>query len=127
MYGCVNIEEGIDLGNLANDGWYIKTYHDSEKEYFSEHGPMVMLAVQDTYPYWEEEARHKLDTCIQHFENLTLVSPEFSVSWLQSFEEFTNKTKINASSEATFTQRACCPFWTIIQCSNRTSTSHLTT
>ncbi|KAG5285599.1 hypothetical protein AALO_G00005220 [Alosa alosa] len=56
IYGCVNIKEGIDLGNLANDDSYIQKYYEYKKKYFSEYGAMVMLAVQDTYPYWEEEA-----------------------------------------------------------------------
>ncbi|XP_041959481.1 patched domain-containing protein 3-like [Alosa sapidissima] len=104
IYGCVNIKEGIDLGNLANDDSYIQKYYEYKKKYFSEYGAMVMLAVQDTYPYWEEEARLKLDMCIEHFHSLTEVNPDYSVSWLQSFEEFTNKTKMIVNSEATFTK-----------------------
>ncbi|XP_062408321.1 patched domain-containing protein 3-like [Sardina pilchardus] len=104
IYGCVTIKEGIDLGNLANDESYIHKYYKSEKTYFSEYGPMVMLAVKDTYPYWEEGARLRLDMCIEHFHNLTEVNPTYSVSWLQSFEEFANNTQGIVNSEATFTE-----------------------
>ncbi|KAG7487460.1 hypothetical protein MATL_G00023680 [Megalops atlanticus] len=43
IYGCFQIQEGIDLRNLAADDSYVVKYYNDEKEYFSEYGPNIMV------------------------------------------------------------------------------------
>ncbi|XP_066508101.1 patched domain-containing protein 3-like [Hoplias malabaricus] len=97
VYGCTNIKEGIDLKNLAVDQSYIVKYYEDEKEYFDHFGPNVMLAVNGTFPYWENAERAQLESCIKEFEMLTFVS-NLSTSWLHSFEHYAREKAINISS-----------------------------
>lgn len=104
IYGCCNLKQGIDLGNLANDDSYIQEYYDKERKYFSGYGPMVMVAVNTTYKYWEKDARLALNKCLESYQKIEKVS-SVAVSWLQSFEEFSRTKNISMTEylEDTFT------------------------
>ncbi|XP_056321663.1 patched domain-containing protein 3 [Danio aesculapii] len=98
IYGCLQLKEGIDLKNLALDDSYIIQYYDAENAYFRYYGPNVMLAINGTFPYWEESERNQLETCIERFLELDFVNS--STSWLHAFERY--GVGRNISSEATF-------------------------
>ncbi|XP_045076954.1 patched domain-containing protein 3-like [Coregonus clupeaformis] len=91
IYGCFQIQEGIDLKNLAVDSSYVGSYYDNEDQYFSEYGPNVMVVVTDSeFQYWDETARKSLDTCLRSFESLTLagqslVAKDMTLSWLNEY------------------------------------------
>ncbi|TRY56091.1 hypothetical protein DNTS_007815 [Danionella cerebrum] len=101
IYGCLQLKEGIDLKNLALDDSYITEYYDDENHYFHYYGPNVMLAINGTFPYWEENERQALESCIGKFLELDFVE-KLSVSWLHFFEKNVEERGINISSEATF-------------------------
>ncbi|KAL7842080.1 hypothetical protein SRHO_G00237690 [Serrasalmus rhombeus] len=101
IYGCTTIKEGIDLKNLAVDQSYIVRYYEDEKEYFGHYGPNVMLAVNGTFPYWENAERKRLEYCIDKFQNLSFVRNQ-SPSWLHSFEHYAEKMNITISSDVEF-------------------------
>ncbi|XP_055059919.2 patched domain-containing protein 3 [Misgurnus anguillicaudatus] len=101
VYGCLRLKEGIDLKNLAVDESYIVQYYEAEKTYFKYYGPNVMLAVNGTFPYWEENERHKLESCFAQFKELDFVM-NLSTSWLDSFEKYAKQNSKNISSEAGF-------------------------
>ncbi|KAF4098086.1 hypothetical protein G5714_022094 [Onychostoma macrolepis] len=42
IYGCFQIQEGLDLKHLAADGSYVGDYYDNEDEFFSDFGPNVI-------------------------------------------------------------------------------------
>ncbi|XP_043823448.1 patched domain-containing protein 3 [Dromiciops gliroides] len=88
IYGCFQIQEGIDLRNLANDNSYIVPYYTMEKEYFSEFGPRIMVLVTKSIPYWDELTRNYLDNCIESLENSQYMDKTFSDSWLSSYESY---------------------------------------
>lgn len=101
IYGCTTIEEGMDLKNLALDRSYVVEYYEDEKTHFSQHGPIVMLAVNATFPYWDEVERPQLESCILEFRGLPFVG-NLATSWLHSFESYAKEKHLNISSEAEF-------------------------
>ncbi|XP_020350159.2 patched domain-containing protein 3 [Oncorhynchus kisutch] len=96
IYGCFQIQEGIDLKNLAADSSYVGSYYDNEDQYFSEYGPNVMVVVTDSkFQYWDQTARKRLDTCLERFESLTLdgrslVAKDMTLSWLNEYVKVIN-------------------------------------
>ncbi|XP_015464268.3 patched domain-containing protein 3 [Astyanax mexicanus] len=101
VYGCTTIKEGIDLKNLAIDQSYLVQYYEADKEYFHNYGPIVMLAVNGSFPYWDEAKRDLLESCIEEFKALTFIS-DLSVSWLHSFERYAKQENLNITTEAEF-------------------------
>ena len=61
IYGCFQVQEGLDLQNVASDDSYITPYCNVEEEHLSIYGPRVMVIVTETLDYWDEEMRQKLE------------------------------------------------------------------
>ncbi|XP_014045092.2 patched domain-containing protein 3 isoform X2 [Salmo salar] len=99
VYGCVEMKEGIDLRNLASDDSYISKYYDKSMD-FSHYGPIIMVAVNESLAYWEEDQHKNLNSCITDFYKLKYVDKNFFLSWLDSFQSFAKDLDIN--SENTF-------------------------
>ncbi len=87
IYGCFQIQEGLDLKHLAADGSYVGDYYDNEDEFFSEFGPNVMLVIKDEhFQYWNPIVRESLDLCLENFQNLTMADSDIPpVSWLHVY------------------------------------------
>ncbi len=87
IYGCFQIQEGLDLKNLAVDSSYVGDYYDKEDEFFSDFGPNVMLVIKDeNFQYWDPTARKSLDLCLENFQNLTMADSGVPpVSWLHEY------------------------------------------
>ncbi|KAK3534725.1 hypothetical protein QTP86_023971, partial [Hemibagrus guttatus] len=94
IYGCTTIKEGLDLKNLAVDQSYVVRYYEDEKIHFAEYGPVIMLGVNTTFPYWKEVERAQLESCILEFQGLPFVG-NLSTSWLHSFERYANNKHLN--------------------------------
>ncbi|KAA0718966.1 Patched domain-containing protein 3 RND-type protein RNDEu-3 [Triplophysa tibetana] len=101
VYGCLRLKEGIDLKNLALDESYVVQYYEAEKNYFDYYGPNVMLAVNGTFQYWDENERQLLKSCIVQFQELDFVQ-NISLFWVHSFEKYAKETRKDISSEAEF-------------------------
>ncbi|XP_043116521.1 patched domain-containing protein 3 isoform X2 [Puntigrus tetrazona] len=102
IYGCLQLKEGIDLRNLALDKSYIIQYYEAEKTYFDYYGPNIMLAINGTFPYWEESKRQQLESCIVQFQELNFVKNLTLTSWLHSFEKYAEERGKNISTEGQF-------------------------
>lgn len=101
IYGCTMIKEGIDLKNLAVDQSYVVRYYEDEKTNFAEYGPVIMLGVNATFPYWKEVERAQLESCILEFQGLPFVG-NLSSSWLHSFESYAKEKHLNIRTEVKF-------------------------
>ncbi|XP_063309216.1 patched domain-containing protein 3-like [Pelobates fuscus] len=88
LYGCFQVQEGIDLRNLATDSSYVIPFYDKEDAYFSIFGPRVMVAITEETSYWDSSVRSKIETCMEAFENNSFVNKSFSESWLRVYEKF---------------------------------------
>uniref|UniRef100_A0A3P9A7K8 Patched domain-containing protein 3 n=1 Tax=Esox lucius TaxID=8010 RepID=A0A3P9A7K8_ESOLU len=101
VYGCFILTEDFDLRYLATDESYITKYYDDEK-HFSQYGPYVMVVINETLAYWEEEQRKKLILCIDEFQNQSYVDQNISLFWLNYFQIFANESGLHTNSEKTF-------------------------
>ncbi|RXN09265.1 patched domain-containing 3-like protein [Labeo rohita] len=104
IYGCFQIQEGLDLKHLAADGSYVGDYYDNEDEFFSDFGPNVMLVIKDEhFQYWNPTARKSLDSCLEHFQNLTMADPDIPpISWLHVYVQFGLNAGFDVDDEAQF-------------------------
>ncbi|XDV21748.1 hypothetical protein PO909_026772 [Leuciscus waleckii] len=102
IYGCFELQEGLDLKNLAADGSYVGSYYHKEDEFFSAFGPNVMLVIKDEdFQYWNPTARKSLDLCLENFLNLTVADSGIPpYSWLSAYienNEMNNETQFKSN------------------------------
>ncbi|KAG1927607.1 SSD domain-containing protein [Pimephales promelas] len=104
IYGCLQLQEGLDVKNLATDASYVGSYYDKEDEFFSDFGPNVMLVIKDEdFQYWNSSARKSLDLCLEDFLNLTVADSGFPpISWLNEYMQFGQNAGFNLDNEMQF-------------------------
>ncbi|XP_048049012.1 patched domain-containing protein 3-like [Megalobrama amblycephala] len=104
IYGCFQMQEGLDLKHLAADGSYVGSYYDKEDEFFSAFGPNVMLVIKDEdFQYWNPTARDSLDLCLESFQNLPVADSGISpVSWLSEYMQYGKNASLSLNSETQF-------------------------
>ncbi|XP_053428568.1 patched domain-containing protein 3 [Nycticebus coucang] len=88
IYGCFQVQEGLDLRNLASDDSYITPYFNVEEQYFSDYGPRVMVVVTKSVNYWDEDVRQKLEKCIRNFENNDYIDRHLTEFWLNAYVQY---------------------------------------
>lgn len=97
IYGCVNLQEGLDIRNLALDDSYIISYYDHQAQHFSEYSFSAMVAIKQPFPYWDHK---QLNSCISSFESLIFVNS--TIAWFISYEEYANAFSLNISFQEAF-------------------------
>ncbi|KAK7152398.1 hypothetical protein R3I93_010571 [Phoxinus phoxinus] len=104
IYGCFQMQEGLDLKHLAADGSYVGSYYDKEDEFFSAFGPNVMLVIKDEdFQYWNPNNRKSLDLCLENFQNLTVANSSISpISWLSEYMKFGLNSGLSLNIETQF-------------------------
>ncbi|KAM8901780.1 LOW QUALITY PROTEIN: patched domain-containing protein 3-like [Lycaon pictus] len=96
IYGCFQVQEGLDLRNLASDDSYITPYFNVEEDYFSEFGPRVMVIVTETFDYWDEDARQKLEKCLADLESSDYVDKNLTEFCLREYVQYMeNRQNVN--------------------------------
>uniref|UniRef100_G3U0D4 Patched domain-containing protein 3 n=1 Tax=Loxodonta africana TaxID=9785 RepID=G3U0D4_LOXAF len=58
IYGCFQVQEGLDVRSLASDDSYVTPYFDVEEEFFSEYGPMVVVVTKNV-DYWNKDEANR--------------------------------------------------------------------
>uniref|UniRef100_A0A8D1VCY9 SSD domain-containing protein n=1 Tax=Sus scrofa TaxID=9823 RepID=A0A8D1VCY9_PIG len=104
IYGCFQVQEGLDLRNLASDDSYITPYFNVEEEYFSIYGPRVMVIITEALDYWDEATRQKLEKCLQDFENNVYADKNLTEFWLREYVQFMESHQQNVNDRDTFVQ-----------------------
>ncbi|XP_075684833.1 patched domain-containing protein 3-like [Rhinoderma darwinii] len=102
IYGCFQVQEGIDLRNLATDSSYVRSFYDDDDLYFSEFGPRVMVVVTEEVSYWDLDVQSKTDRCLESFINNSYVSESFSESWLSVYRGIANQMNLNIRDKSNF-------------------------
>ncbi|KAM5158310.1 patched domain-containing protein 3-like [Mantella aurantiaca] len=102
IYGCLQVQEGIDLQNLATDSSYVRPFYDSENLYFDQYGSRVMVVVTQEMSYWDETVRKKIDQCIESFKLTPYVTEDLSESWLNEYIQLANLLKLDVSNRNNF-------------------------
>ncbi|KAM6216193.1 patched domain-containing protein 3 [Rhynchocyon petersi] len=102
VYGCFQVQEGLDARNLASDDSYVTPYFDVDEEYFSEYGPMVMVVVTTSINYWNKDVRKKLEQCIIEFENNDYIDENLTEFWLRTYVQYMETTKQDVNYKDNF-------------------------
>ncbi|XP_007525980.1 patched domain-containing protein 3 [Erinaceus europaeus] len=102
IYGCFQVEEGLDLRNLASDDSYITPYFNVDEEYFSHYGPRVMVIFNETIDYWDKESRAQVEKCLKYFENNVFVDKNLTEFWLQGYMQYLEANKLNVNDKNVF-------------------------
>ncbi|KAL6057838.1 hypothetical protein STEG23_034041 [Scotinomys teguina] len=102
IYGCFQVQEGLDLRNLASDDSYITPYFDVEEDYFSDYGPRVMVIVTESVNYWDGDVRQKLDNCMIKFEENEYVDKNLTEFWLGAYIQYMNNNGNDPNDKNTF-------------------------
>ncbi|XP_006753959.1 PREDICTED: patched domain-containing protein 3 [Myotis davidii] len=102
IYGCFQVQEGLDLRNLASDDSYITPYFDVEEEHFPRYGPKVMVIVTETLDYWDKDARQKLEKCLADFEKNGYVDEALTEFWLREYVQYMKDKKQDINDKNTF-------------------------
>lgn len=100
IYGCLTLKEGLDTKHLALDDSYIVDYFEDQRQYFSDSGFNVMVAVKQPLRYWDQSEPERLRSCMSEFESLTFVSG--TLAWFLSFQRYAKANDLNLSSRAAF-------------------------
>ncbi|XP_055448459.1 patched domain-containing protein 3 [Psammomys obesus] len=102
IYGCFQVQEGLDLRNLASDDSYITPYFNIEEDYFSDFGPRVMVIVTESVNYWDDNVRKKLDKCMIKFEENEYVDKNLTEFWLEAYIKYMNNIGNDLNNKNTF-------------------------
>ncbi|OBS59511.1 hypothetical protein A6R68_09365 [Neotoma lepida] len=102
IYGCFQVQEGLDLRNLASDDSYITPYFNVEEDYFSDYGPRVMVIVTKSVNYWDGDVRQKLDKCMIKFEENEFVDKNLTEFWLGAYIQYMNNSGNDPNDKNTF-------------------------
>ncbi|XP_034984647.2 patched domain-containing protein 3-like [Zootoca vivipara] len=102
IFGCTQIQEGIDLRNLASDNSYVIQYYEWEKEYFSEYGPRVMVVVTESKAYWDSSVRADIENCMNALERSSYINKNLSVSWLRTYEDIAKRMSFSIDGRRLF-------------------------
>ncbi|KAM6174055.1 LOW QUALITY PROTEIN: patched domain-containing protein 3-like [Erethizon dorsatum] len=101
IYGCLQVQEGLDLRNLASDDSYITPYFDVEEDYFSDYGPRVMVVVTENVQYWYEDVRQKLEKCMMNFEE-NKVDKDVTEFWLKTYVQYMKNNSQDPNDKNSF-------------------------
>ncbi|KAK5859597.1 hypothetical protein PBY51_021143 [Eleginops maclovinus] len=100
IYGCFNLNEGLDIKNLALDESYLINYYNNQGQHFAEYSCNVMVAVKQPLAYWDADEQKHLHRCISNFESLNFVNG--TLAWFLSFVQYANATNLNIQSQESF-------------------------
>lgn len=85
IYGCLHVQQGFELHDLAADDSLVNTFNRKDRHYFYDYGPSVMVIISEPFPYWDETKRHELQACVEDFKGLRIVDKGIFSSWLDSY------------------------------------------
>ncbi|XP_030838731.1 patched domain-containing protein 3 [Strongylocentrotus purpuratus] len=89
IYGCMNIDQGLKLRNLARDGSPTWRFYKEYEDYFSDYGPVVSVGVTEQVDYWNQSAQDSLNETLAEIEGTHLFhGSEISVSWLRVYSQY---------------------------------------
>lgn len=102
IYGCFQVQQGIELNELAADKSHVTTFNEKDRQHFSDYGPSVMVIVKKEFPYWDKTKRHQLQRCLNDFKGLQFVDPDVYTSWLDSYLSYGQERHLNLDDKDVF-------------------------
>ncbi|XP_060048640.1 patched domain-containing protein 3-like [Erinaceus europaeus] len=102
IYGCFQLQTGLNLKFLASDVSYVTLYFNVDKEYFSHYGPRVMIIITEAIAYWDEATRKKLKSCLKVFEKSDHVDEILTEFWLYRYIAYMEANQLDANTKNNF-------------------------
>ncbi|XP_029002227.1 patched domain-containing protein 3-like [Betta splendens] len=102
IYGCVQVQQGIELYDLAADNSHVTRFNRKHREYFSDFGPSVMVIVSEGFPYWDRTRRTQLQGCVDDLKGLRFVDGDVYTSWLDSYLSYGRENHLNLDDRDVF-------------------------
>ncbi|KAG9476659.1 hypothetical protein GDO78_003266 [Eleutherodactylus coqui] len=102
IYGCVQIQDGIDIRSLANANSSLTEFYDVEALYFSKYGPTIMVVVTNKADYWDIETREIIEACMQELEKDRYIAKDYTTSWLRTYDKIAKEENLNISTKENF-------------------------
>lgn len=102
IYGCSQVQQGIELYDLAADDSHVTRFNRKHRQYFSDFGPTVMVIVSEEFPYWDRTRRTQLQGCIADLKSLHFVDDGVYTSWLDSYLSYGRENYLNLDDRDVF-------------------------
>ncbi|XP_077994884.1 patched domain-containing protein 3-like [Glandiceps talaboti] len=104
VWGCLQLQEGIRLKNLANDDSYAVEFYDLEDEYFKVYGPAVAIVIDEKIDYSDSKVQDEIEKITQDFETNDYFHDNSDVtqSWLRTFLKFMADNSMTYTDEESF-------------------------
>ncbi|XP_040922239.1 patched domain-containing protein 3-like [Toxotes jaculatrix] len=102
ILGCFQVQQGIELYDLAADKSHVTRYNRKDRQHFYDYGPSVMVIVSEEFPYWDKTKRYQLQGCIEEFRRLQFVDEDIYTSWLDSYLSYGQERHLNLDDKDVF-------------------------
>lgn len=104
IYGCVHIEEGLELQNLAEKGSMTNQFFEYHAKYYTQYGPPVSVMINDKLDYWDPEVQRNIQNLVSSFE----ASPynregNFTEFWFTDFLSYADQFNTSTKDKADLT------------------------
>ncbi|XP_071790217.1 patched domain-containing protein 3-like [Asterias amurensis] len=105
IYGCTQVQEGLNLRNLARDNSYSGNFLDMESVYFKTYGPQVALVFTERRDVWNPIVQDIMEQTLAKMEDNEYTFSEdqgLSASWLRDYLAFLNSINRTEPNQAEF-------------------------
>ncbi|XP_071952708.1 patched domain-containing protein 3-like [Antedon mediterranea] len=99
IWGMTELQQGLDLRNLAWDDSYVAPYYDLEERYFTSYGPNVFIVFPEELNTLESSNNENFLVTLEIFENSEYTyGDNFTDCWLTAFMGYLNSQNISQDS-----------------------------
>lgn len=102
VFGCFQVQQGIELYDLAADNSHVTRFLKKDRQHFSDYGPSVMVIVNEAFPYWDKTKRCHLQACMEDFKEPHFVDTDIYTSWLDSYLSYGQERHLNLDDKEVF-------------------------
>ncbi|XP_061193753.1 patched domain-containing protein 3-like [Saccostrea echinata] len=98
IYGCINLQQGLQLFNLASKDSYFYKYSLLDEDYFTTE-PMITLCVTKVQDYHRNETQNLLNSVLSQTKLDSHIDAQAEINWLENYK---NSAVYDSSSETAF-------------------------
>ncbi|XP_056009051.1 patched domain-containing protein 3-like [Ostrea edulis] len=98
IYGCVNLQQGLQLFNLVSKDSYYYKYSVWDENYFTTE-PMITLCVTSEQEYHRSETRNLINSVLSKTKLDSYIDDNVEINWLTSYKQ---SAHYNAATESNF-------------------------
>ncbi|XP_072049089.1 patched domain-containing protein 3-like [Amphiura filiformis] len=94
VWGCLHIQEGLQLKDIFADDSFARKYYQDQGEYFTEFGAAVSVVLDTNQNYWEKGIQNEIEHITMDFESSRFIHGEkqHTESWVRDYLTFLSET-----------------------------------